>query len=83
MRKTSNEKHHQMKSERINNLFAYDFNGNPGGVITNNNCYTFDQYQPNHTAWIRHEDNVRGSLKIARDAKHGGSNAVFSPAFFA
>ena len=72
-----------MKSERINNLFAYDFNGNPGGVITNNNCYTFDQYQPNHTAWLRHEDNVRGSLKISRDAKHGGSNAVFSPAFFA
>jgi hypothetical protein len=72
-----------MKSERINNLFAYDFNGNPGGVITKNNCYTFNQYEPSHAAWMRHNDNVRGSLKITRDAKHGGSSAVFSPAFFA
>ena len=69
--------------ERITNLFAYDFNGNPGGVITKGNCYTFDQYEPNHTAWLRHEDNVRGSLKITRDCNHGGSNATFSPAHFA
>ena len=81
--KTKNQNDKMNQSERITNLFAYDFNGNPGGVITKGNCYTFDQYEPSHTAWLRHEDNVRGSLKIARDAKHGGSNATFSPAHFA
>jgi hypothetical protein len=81
--KTKNQNEKMNQSERITNLFAYDFNGNPGGVITKGNCYTFDQYEPSHTAWLRHEDNVRGSLKIARDAKHGGSNATFSPAHFA
>jgi hypothetical protein len=81
--KTKNQNEKMNQAERITNLFAYDFNGNPGGVITKNNCYTFDQYEPSHTAWLRHEDNVRGSLKIARDAKHGGSNATFSPAHFA
>jgi hypothetical protein len=72
-----------MRAERIANLFAYDFSGNPGLVVTKSNTYTFDQYEPNHTAWLRHSDNVRGSLKISSDAKHGGSNATFSPAFFA
>jgi hypothetical protein len=71
------------KPERITNLFAHDFNGNPGAIITKNNSYTFNQYEPNHAAWLRRGDNVRGSLKIVRDAKRGGSNAVFSPAFFA
>ena len=71
------------RPERITSLFAYDFNGNPGAIITKNNAYTFDQYEPTHTAWLRRKDNVRGSLKITRDAKHGGSNATFTPAFFA
>lgn len=82
--KTKNQRQKMKKSERITNLFAHDFNGNPGGVITDkNNCYTFDQYEPTHTAWLRHEDNIRGSLKITRDAKHGGSNATFTPAHLA
>ena len=71
------------QAERITHLFAHDFNGNPGAVITKNSSYTFDQYEPTHTAWLRREDNVRGSLKITSDANHGGSNATFSPAHFA
>ena len=71
------------QAERITHLFGYDFNGNIGAVITKSRSYTFDQYEPSHTAWLRREDNVRGSLKITRDAKHGGSNATFIPAHFA
>ena len=71
------------KPERITNLFAYDFNGNPGAVITKMNSYTFDQYEPSHTSWLRRKDNVRGSLKIICDSKHGGSNATFNPFNFA
>lgn len=67
------------KPEKIIKLSNHDFSGNPGAVITKSNTYTFDQYEPSHTAWLRREDNVRGSLKIDRDAK----NATFSPAFFA
>ena len=81
--KTKNQNEKMNQAERITHLFAYDFNGNPGAVITKNSSYTFDQYEPTHTAWLRREDNVRGSLKITRDAKHGGSNATFSPAHFA
>jgi len=81
--KPKNQIKNMNQAERITNLFAYDFNGNPGAVITKSSSYTFDQYEPSHTAWLRREDNVRGSLKITRDAKHGGSNATFSPAHFA
>jgi hypothetical protein len=71
------------KPERILSIFAHDFAGNPGAVVTKSNSYTFDQYEPNHTAWLRRGDNVRGALTITRDANHGGGNATFSPAFFA
>lgn len=64
-------------------MFAHDFSGNPGSVVTKRNSYTFDQYEPNHSAWLRREDGVRGSLKISRDEKHGGLLATFAPAFFA
>lgn len=83
-RKPRNRKPNQMnKPQRITNLFAYDFNGNPSAVITKKNTYTFDQYEPTHTAWMRREDGIRGSLKIDCDARHGGSVATFSPANFA
>lgn len=68
-----------MNAEKITNLTAYDFSGNPGAVITIRNTYTCDQYEPVETAWMRHADNVRGCLKISDN----GSKAVFSPAHFA
>jgi hypothetical protein len=69
------------KPQLINSITAHDFSGNPGAVITKKNTYTFNQYQPSHTAWLRHSDNVRGSLKI--NYTREGAFSTFSPAHFA
>ncbi len=40
----------------------YDFNGNPGMVVTEATEYVFDQYE--EKPWKRMADGQRGTLKI-------------------